>query len=127
MGGINNKTSNDRRKRGADEAGKVLDTAHRRSHARSNCDVDQAPAGCSGKVNTEQCHANQQNRRHGCCRLWYDQRKGGRTEHPGNNADLTAFNRSHSPFDQPVGNVTVDQHPGSPKQERDSRHQPCAF
>ena len=39
-------------------------------------DVDQAPAGCSGKVNTEQRHTNQQNRCHGCCRLRYDQRKG---------------------------------------------------
>lgn len=40
MGGINNKISNDRRKRGVDEVGKVLDIVYRRSYARSNCDVD---------------------------------------------------------------------------------------
>ena len=57
----------------------------------------------------------------------HDQRKRRGAEHPGNNADLAAFDRGHAAFDQPVGDVAIDQHTGGTKQERNGGHKPGTF
>ena len=57
----------------------------------------------------------------------HDQCKRRGAEHPGNDADLAAFDRCHAAFDQPVGDVAIDQHTGGTKQERNCGHKSGTF